>query len=49
MVGSTGRLIEKRESAARTGRNLQMGESMNLPAWKKLTFSQALQVKAMLN
>jgi DNA-binding protein HU-beta len=38
-----------KESAARTGRNPQTGESMQISARKKLTFSQAAQVKAMLN
>lgn len=38
-----------KESAARTGRNPQTGESMQIPARKKLAFSQAAQVKAMLN
>lgn len=38
-----------KESAARTGRNPQTGESMQIAARKKLTFSQAAQVKAMLN
>ena len=38
-----------KESAARTGRNPQTGETMQIPARKKLAFSQAAQVKAMLN
>ncbi len=38
-----------KESAARSGRNAQTGETMQIPARKKLAFSQAAQVKAMLN
>lgn len=38
-----------KESSARTGRNPQTGESMQIPARKKLAFTQAAQVKAMLN
>ena len=38
-----------KESAARTGRNPQTGETMQIPARKKLAFSQAAQVKSMLN
>ncbi len=38
-----------KESAARTGRNPQTGETLQIPARKKLAFSPAAQVKAMLN
>lgn len=38
-----------KESAARSGRNPQTGEAMQIPARRKLSFSMAAQVKSMLN
>jgi len=38
-----------KESAARSGRNPQTGETIQISARKKLAFSQAAQVKLMLN